>query len=102
MRSSRSRFIFERVSSLESFNKSLDRFRVWHLLKLPFEAPECNFVRTGSKILFNYVGAVVLKYSVLNEGRTCPTKNSVLTDYLKVGLRVNSNGSRMKPQLELS
>ncbi len=35
---------------------------------------------------------VVPKYSVLNEGRTCLTKNSALTDYLKVGLRVNSNG----------
>ncbi len=29
------------------------------------------------------------------EGRTCLTKNSVLTVYLK-GLRVNSNGPRMK------
>ncbi len=35
---------------------------------------------------------VVPKYSVLNAGWTCLTKNSVLTDYLKVGLRVNSNG----------
>ncbi len=32
---------------------------------------------------------VVPKYIVLNEGRTCLTKNSVLTDYLNVGLRVN-------------
>ncbi len=45
---------------------------------------------------------VVPKYSVLNEGGTCLTKNSVMTDYLKVGLRVNSNGPRMKPQLEFS
>ncbi len=58
MRSSRSRFIFKRVSSLESFNNSLDRFRVWHLLKLLFKAPECNFVRTSSKILFNHIGAL--------------------------------------------
>ncbi len=36
-------------------------------------------------------------HGVLKEGRTCLTKNSVLTDYLKVGLRVNGNGSRMKP-----
>ncbi len=43
---------------------------------------------------------VVPKYSVLDEGRTCLTKNSVLTDYLKVDLRVNSNGPLMKPQLE--
>ncbi len=57
MRSYRSRFIFERVSSLESFKNSLDRFRVWQLLKLLFETPECNFVQTGSKILFNHVGA---------------------------------------------
>ncbi len=58
MRSSQSRFIFECGSCLESFNNSLDRFRVWHLLKLLFETPECNFVRTGSKILFNHVGAL--------------------------------------------
>ncbi len=58
MRSSRSRFIFERVSSLESFKNSLDRFRVWHLLKPLSEVSECNFVRTGSKILFNHVGAL--------------------------------------------
>ncbi len=99
MWSSRSRFIFERVSGLKSFNNSLDRFRIWHLLTLLFEAPECNFVRTGSKILFNYVGTL---FSVFNEGWTYLTKNSVLTDYLKVGLRVNSNGPRMKPQLEFS
>ncbi len=29
---------------------------------------------------------VVPKFSILNEGRTCLSKNSVLTDYLKVGL----------------
>ncbi len=45
---------------------------------------------------------VVPKYSILNEGRTGLTNNSVLTDYLKVGLRVNSNGPRMKSQLEFS
>ncbi len=35
---------------------------------------------------------VVRKCGVLNQGRICLTKNSVLTDYLKVGLCVNSNG----------
>ncbi len=43
-----------------------------------------------------------IQSEMLNEGRTCLTKNSVLTDYLKVGLRVNRNGPRMKPQLEFS
>ncbi len=35
---------------------------------------------------------VVPKYSVLNDGRTSLTKNSVFHDDSKVGLRVNSNG----------
>ncbi len=47
---------------------------------LLFEAPQCNFVRTGSD---------------MSHKKFC-------TDYLKVGLRVNSNGPRMKPQLEFS
>ncbi len=39
------------------FQQLVGSFRVLHLLKLLLK-PECNFVRTGSKILFNHVGAL--------------------------------------------
>ncbi len=61
-----------------------------------------QFCTNWCKNIVQLCRRVVPKYSVLNEGRTRLTKISVLTDHLKVGLRVNSNGPRMKPHLEFS